>query len=103
MSKSKGIVQFTARELQALSRDGGDKTDYRRIDAMTDAEVEANAADEGDFDWANAKVGIPAPKQQLTVRLDSDVVDWFKGQGRGYQTRMNAVLRRFVEAQKAKA
>jgi uncharacterized protein (DUF4415 family) len=35
-----------------------------------------------------------------SVRLDGDVIDWFKGQGHGYQTRMNAVLRRFIEAQK---
>ncbi len=44
-------------------------------------------------------MGIPGPKQQLTVRFDADVVEWFKAQGAGYQTRMNAVLRSFVEAQ----
>ncbi len=41
----------------------------------------------------------PAPrKSQLTLRLDSDVLDWFKGQGRGYQTRINALLRAYMEA-----
>jgi uncharacterized protein (DUF4415 family) len=71
---------------------------------MTPAEVEAHAVadEEGDFDWANAKVGFPGPKQQLTVRLDKDVIDWFRSQGSGYQTRMNAVLRSFVEAQRGR-
>jgi uncharacterized protein (DUF4415 family) len=103
MAKNKGIVRYTARELAEAVRRGEDKTDYARLDAMTDEEIEAGAADDGaEFDWANAEVGIPGPKQQLTVRLDTDVVDWFKGQGRGYQTRINAVLRRFVDAQRAK-
>lgn len=51
--------------------------------------------------WAGANVVFPdAPKQQLTVRFDADVVEWFKAQGRGYQTRMNAVLRSFYEARR---
>ena len=51
--------------------------------------------------WAKAKVVYPeAPKKQLTVRFDADVVEWFKRQGRGYQTRMNAVLRSYYEAQR---
>jgi uncharacterized protein (DUF4415 family) len=81
---------------------GGDRTNLERVDAMTEAEVEALAAsdDEGTFDWSKARVGIPGPKEQLTVRLDKDVIDWFRSQGRGYQTRMNAVLRSFVEAQR---
>ena len=40
------------------------------------------------------------PKKQITVRLDADMVEWFKKQGRGYQTRMNAVLRSYYEAYK---
>ncbi|MGH8555123.1 MAG: BrnA antitoxin family protein [Gammaproteobacteria bacterium] len=39
-------------------------------------------------------------KEQLTVRFDADIVDWFKKQGRGYQTRMNAVLRAFMETRR---
>ncbi len=49
--------------------------------------------------WKQARVVMPeGPKKQLTVRLDADVVAWFKGQGKGYQTRINAVLRSFYEA-----
>jgi uncharacterized protein (DUF4415 family) len=43
---------------------------------------------------------LKGPKQQLTVRLDKDVIDWFRSQGSGYQTRRNAVLRSYVEAQR---
>jgi uncharacterized protein (DUF4415 family) len=49
--------------------------------------------------FKNAVVVYPdAPKTQMTVRLDADMVDWFKAQGRGYQTRMNAVLRAYYQA-----
>ena len=51
--------------------------------------------------WKNAKVVYPeASKEQVTVRFDADMLEWFKEQGRGYQTRMNAVLRSYYEAHK---
>jgi uncharacterized protein (DUF4415 family) len=99
--KKKGTVRYTDREIEAMRRQGKDRTDPARLDVMTEAGLTAAAEHEGAFDWANAEIGIPAPKQQLTVRFDSDIVDWFKAQGSGYQTRMNAVLRRFMEAQKS--
>jgi uncharacterized protein (DUF4415 family) len=50
------------------------------------------------LDWTGAKRGVfyKPVKQQLTLRLDADVVDWFKQQGAGYQTEINAVLRKHV-------
>ena len=49
--------------------------------------------------WAAAKVRMPeGPKTPLNLRLDPDIVAWFRAQGRGYQTRINAVLRSYVEA-----
>ncbi len=49
--------------------------------------------------WKSARVVMPGRgKRQLTVRLDGDVLEWFKAQGKGYQTRMNAVLRSYYEA-----
>ena len=51
--------------------------------------------------WKKANVVYPeGPKKQLTVRLDADMVEWFKQKGRGYQTRMNAVLCSYYEAHK---
>jgi uncharacterized protein (DUF4415 family) len=100
MKKSKDTVRYTGRRIEDMRRKGKDRTDIRKLDSFTEAALAAASEDEGAFDWAKAEIGIPAPKQQLTVRFDSDLVTWFKSQGGGYQTRMNAVLRRFMEAQK---
>jgi len=48
--------------------------------------------------WKNAKLVVPPGKKQLTVRLDTDVLEWLKGQGKGYQSRINAILRSYYEA-----
>lgn len=49
--------------------------------------------------FATARVVVPPGKKQVTVRLDKDVLAWLKAQGRGYQTRINAILRAYYEAQ----
>jgi uncharacterized protein (DUF4415 family) len=49
--------------------------------------------------WGNVKVTWPQPKQAISLRIDKDILDWFRDRGPGYQTRMNAVLRAFVDAQ----
>ena len=48
--------------------------------------------------WDDATVHLPETKQQITLRLDPDVIRWFKRTGKGYQSRMGAVLRSYVEA-----
>ena len=50
-------------------------------------------------DWTNLKVAWPQPKQAISLRIDQDILAWFRERGPGYQTRMNAVLRAFVDAQ----
>jgi uncharacterized protein (DUF4415 family) len=49
--------------------------------------------------WKTAKLTMPEPKDRLTIRVDHDVVEWLKKRGRGYQTRINAILRSYMEAQ----
>ncbi len=53
-------------------------------------------------DWTNMKVAWPQPKQAISLRIDQDILTWFRNGGPGYQTRMNAVLRAFVDAQQGK-
>jgi uncharacterized protein (DUF4415 family) len=53
-------------------------------------------------DWVNLKVAWPQPKQAISLRIDQDILAWFRDRGPGYQTRMNAVLRAFVDAQQAR-
>lgn len=55
-----------------------------------------------DFDWSEAVLVEPAKKQAISIRLDADVLDYFKRGGAGYQRRMNAVLKHFVAEQKKK-
>jgi len=95
-------VRYTADEIDEMRRRGESQTDWARVDAMTDEEAGTaiDREDEGEFDWDRVMIGIPGPKRQLTVRFDADLIDWFKARGPGYQTRMNAVLRSYVEAQK---
>lgn len=85
MKKDGNIVRYTRSEIEAME----DKT---RPDAPPGPSLGA------DF-WADAKLVYPKPpKRQLTLRLDAEVVDWFKAQGRGYQSLMNEVLKSYVEA-----
>lgn len=80
-----------------------------RFRRMSDAEVERRAAADPDAGiippgfWDKAQVFYGEPKQQITLRLDADVVRWFKRTGKGYQSRMGAVLKSYVEAQRKKA
>jgi uncharacterized protein (DUF4415 family) len=53
-------------------------------------------------EWTSLKVAWPQPKQAISLRIDQDVLAWFRDGGPGYQTRMNAVLRAFVDAQRGK-
>lgn len=96
------ILRFTTDEVARQREAGADRTDWDRVDALTEEQLEASIDhdEEGEIDWNSVQVGFPGPKQQLTIRFDVDVIRWFKAQGPGYQTRMNAVLRSFVEAQK---
>lgn len=79
-------------------------TDFKRLDAMTDADIDMSDIPEVTpemFAKGVVRRGLkPITKRQLTLRLDSDVIDWFRSQGGGYQTRMNALLRAFMEEHK---
>lgn len=75
------------------------KSDLNRIDAMEDGDIDYSQIpelDEGFF--KKARVVVPPGKKQLTIRLDEDVLDWLKAQGKGYQSRINAILRAYYEA-----
>ena len=97
-------VHYSTEELNKQVRGGADQTDWRRIDRMSEAELAAaiDVEDEGAFNWNAATIGMPKPKQQLTIRFDVEVIDWFRAQGAGYQTKMNQVLRGYVEAHRKK-
>ena len=75
------------------------KSELTRIDGLKDSEIdysEISALDESFF--TKATEAWPPTKQQVTVRLDTDVLDWLKAYGRGYQTRINRILRAAMQS-----
>jgi uncharacterized protein (DUF4415 family) len=92
--------RYQAKTLEHMRRRGESRTDWAKVRATPEAQIEASAAADPDepheADWTQAIVGIPARKQD--IRIDADVLSWFKGTGKGYQTRINKVLRAFVES-----
>lgn len=79
------------------------KSNLSRIDAMSDKDIDYSDAPATDEDfWQGAEVNPPTVKRQVTLRIDPDIVEFFKTGGQGYQTRINAVLRSYVKAHQAK-
>ncbi|MFH1878164.1 MAG: BrnA antitoxin family protein [Candidatus Omnitrophota bacterium] len=80
------------------------KTDYKRIDSMKDKDIDySDLAELDDEFWAKAKLVLPQPKVKVTIRLDPQIIGWFKNGSDHYQTRINAVLKSYVDAKKAEA
>jgi uncharacterized protein (DUF4415 family) len=84
------------------------RTNWRRVDALRDREIDLSETPEITpelFAQAVVRKGLkPIPrKMQLTLRLDDDVVAWFRGQGKGYQTQINAVLKAYKDAQQRRS
>jgi uncharacterized protein (DUF4415 family) len=82
------------------------KTDWARFDAMTDEDIARAVANDPDavpidIDWSDAVLVVPPKKTAISIRVDEDVLDFFKKEGEGYQRRINAVLRSYMQ-QKAK-
>ncbi|MEX1256752.1 MAG: BrnA antitoxin family protein [Gemmatimonadota bacterium] len=83
------------------------RADLRRLRNLAETEIADTSPPElanlpEDF-WEDAEVVIPVPKESISIRVDSDVLAWFRKGGSGYQTRMNAVLRSYVSAMKGRA
>jgi uncharacterized protein (DUF4415 family) len=78
------------------------KTDWAKVDAISDDEIDySEIPEQGEDFFRNAELRLPEPKALVTIRLDQDVLKWFKSQGSGYQTRINALMRAYMEAQQS--
>jgi uncharacterized protein (DUF4415 family) len=93
-----------------VTRKWGDRrkgqTDWARVDALTDEDIAKAVANDPDavpidIDWSDAVLVMPARKKAISIRVDEDVLNFFKKEGDGYQRRINAVLRSYMQ-QKAK-
>ena len=78
------------------------KTDWKRLSRMKDKDIDTSDIPElDDAFFQNAQLRVP-PKQPVTLRLDADVLAWFRAGGQGDQTRINQLLRRYMESQESK-
>ena len=105
MAKGENIVSYTAEEIDAMLARGEDRSNWAAFDAKSPEEIE-RLADEDDGPlpegWEKTVIiGLPPGKRAVKLRIDGDVLDWFRASGKGYQTRMNNVLRAFVKARQA--
>ena len=82
-------------------------TDWSQFDAQTDEQIEAAVARDPDLapivdrNWfASARIITPGPKEQISIRLDRDILDHLRSQPR-YQTQINEILRAYVEHEKS--
>jgi uncharacterized protein (DUF4415 family) len=100
--KKERIVKYTQNNLPEDTQ-----TDWQRLAAMTDQDIDKAISTDpdaapilGDDFWKTAKIVMPgeAGKARITIRVDSDVLKFFKGMGNGYQKRINAVLRAYMQA-----
>jgi uncharacterized protein (DUF4415 family) len=81
---------------------GRSRTAWNYLDRVADDEIAAAIARDRDaapldIDWSKAEIVVPAKKKAISIRVDPDVLDFFKNEGPGYQRRINAVLRSYVE------
>ena len=92
-------MKIKIKRINSKQRKNG-ATDLKRLRAMPDSRIDYSEIPRlNKTFWKTAKLTMPKPKDRLTIRVDHDVVQWLKRLGRGYQTRINAILRSYMEAQ----
>jgi uncharacterized protein (DUF4415 family) len=95
--KSGNTVKRTLAELRAMDKRGEIKTDWKA--AAKKPVPSGRDADDAveEIDWLTTELPEPRRKEHMTLRIDADVLGWFRAQGKGYQSRINAILRRYYE------
>jgi uncharacterized protein (DUF4415 family) len=78
------------------------RTDWKRIDSLRDEDIDYSDIPKLGPDFFARAILWPGPKKQITLRLDPDVLAFFRKRGKGYQTSINAVLRKYVEVVKSR-
>lgn len=89
----RNIKSYSLEEIRGMKT----KTDWDGLQDQSDYD----GPQEFEVDWSKARIVTPELKQAISLRVDPDVLDFFKSEGRGYQTRMNAVLRAYMDAKKS--
>jgi len=105
MNESKGnIVKLTLDPDNLPPLSAGERAQLEKVATMPDEDIDySDAPHWPGAVWMKAAERLPSAKKQVTLRIDADVLDFFKHTGKRYQSRMNAVLRSYVEASTARA
>jgi uncharacterized protein (DUF4415 family) len=75
------------------------KTNYKRINKLSDKDIDYSDIPETDEEfWSDADIFFPTKKTHVSIRLDDDIISWFKQFGRGYQTKINSVLKSYISS-----
>ena len=75
------------------------KTNYKRINKLSDEDIDYSDIPETDEEfWSDAEILFPTNKTHVSIRLDDDIISWFKQFGRGYQTKINSVLKSYISS-----
>lgn len=95
MPKRKNSGTYTASDIAKMKS----RTNYKRLDNMKDEEIDFSDIPElSDEFWKNVRMLRPSKKEMISLRIDKDILDWFRKHGKGYQGYMNAILKSFVES-----
>jgi uncharacterized protein (DUF4415 family) len=78
------------------------RTDWKRVDSLRDEDIDFSDIPKQGPDFFAGAILWAGPKKQITLRLDPDVLAFFRKSGKGYQTNINAVLRKYVDSRKGK-
>ena len=86
MARKAHIARYTEKELKELVKKDGSRSDWKKAASMTNAQIEAAIADDPDeagmiMDWENATVELPQPKAVLNMRIDKDLLEYFRKSG----------------------
>ena len=85
--------------MRATSSTKESRTDWQKLVNTPDDKIDTSDVPELDEDFfREAKLRLPKGKRLVSLRIDSDILEWFKLQGKGYQTRINAILRAYFRA-----
>ena len=97
-----GEERWQKMKVKSLKRNSD--TDWERLSTMSDKDIDLSDNPElGNDFFTNATLRMPEPKKAVSLRIDKDVLEWYKTRGPGYQTRINAVLRMYMQAKNATA
>ena len=105
MKKGDDIKTYSADELRRVRDREGSLTDWAKVDCLSQDELDRLIAEDENErdsapDWTRARLVMPQPKRSVNLRLDPDIIEFFKAQGKGHIRRMQAVLRAYVDAHK---